>query len=151
MSENLLLLVLGRLLDATLKGAVVIVLVAIVQRLIGSRLGARWRYALWLVVILRLAIPVAPSSSWSIFNLFPANDAVPLSMVVPAARVPLADVARHTMNSEIVAGRYAFGVVWRWVLAIWLCGAIALLASIGRRCSPDSPCDRKAAARRRTP
>src|SRR5688500_4112179 len=57
------------LISATIKGSVIIALVAAIQILIGGRLGPRWRHALWLLVIIRLVIPVAPPSSFSIFNL----------------------------------------------------------------------------------
>ena len=48
---------------------VLIVLVVLVQRLFGRVLSARCRYGLWLLVLLRLVLPVAPASSFSIFNL----------------------------------------------------------------------------------
>ena len=37
--------------------------------LCGSWLEPRWRFALWLVVFVRLALPMAPASPWSVFGL----------------------------------------------------------------------------------
>ena len=53
----------------SLHGTVLIVLVLLTQLLFGRVLPARWRYAPWLLVVLRLLMPVAPASSMSIFNL----------------------------------------------------------------------------------
>lgn len=76
--------VLGWIAEATIKGSVVIMLVASLQWIIGARIGARWRHALWLLVLLRLAIPFAPTSQWSVFNLLtPADDI--LTATVPTA------------------------------------------------------------------
>lgn len=42
-------------------GAVLVVLVLLAQRLIGSRVSARWRYNLWLLVVARLVVPALPA------------------------------------------------------------------------------------------
>jgi len=40
--------------------AVVVVLVLAAQKLLGSRISARWRYNLWLLVLVRLVLPTLP-------------------------------------------------------------------------------------------
>src|SRR6267142_1118899 len=37
--------------------------------LLGGRVGPRWRFALWLIVFARLALPVLPSAPWSVYGL----------------------------------------------------------------------------------
>lgn len=81
--------------EATLKGSVVIILVAAIVALCGRRLGAQWRYALWLVVILRLAMPVALPSSLSIFNV--------LERIPGAEQARAAATAESFERSELVA------------------------------------------------
>lgn len=114
------------LFDATLKGSIVIVLIAVAQRVIGRRVDARWRHALWLVVVVRLALPVAPSSSWSIFNLLPAQGAVPLQMrvTVEPAAIPAVLASSH---GEVLITSPPSLDRWRWIAAIWICGVLALL------------------------
>ena len=56
------------LLKASWQGAVMIVLVLAVQLLFGSRLNPRWRYGLWLLVMVRLALPWTVISRASLFN-----------------------------------------------------------------------------------
>ena len=51
--------------------AVVILLVLAVQAVLGRRLEARWRYALWLLVVVRALAPALPQSDWSVFNFAP--------------------------------------------------------------------------------
>ncbi len=49
---------------------ILVVFILLVKLLIKDKLGARWHYWVWFLVLLRLFIPVAPESSLSIFNLF---------------------------------------------------------------------------------
>src|SRR5438874_1235185 len=53
----------------SLAAAVLIVLAFASQFVFRKLLAARWLYALWLCVLLRLMMPVLPQSSFSIFNL----------------------------------------------------------------------------------
>lgn len=46
--------------SASMQVAIGILLLLIIERLGGRRLSPRWRYGLWLLVLLRLAIPVTP-------------------------------------------------------------------------------------------
>lgn len=55
-------------LEISLQASVVIALVLLVQWLFQKRLSPRWRYILWLVVLVRLILPVSPASPFSIFN-----------------------------------------------------------------------------------
>jgi beta-lactamase regulating signal transducer with metallopeptidase domain len=57
------------LLGVSWRAAVLAGLVLLFQRLLASRLSPAWRYGLWLLVLARLLLPVAPGSPWSIFNL----------------------------------------------------------------------------------
>lgn len=51
------------------RGAVLVLLVLAAQWIFRKRLSPRWRYGLWLLVLVRLALPVTPESPTSIFNL----------------------------------------------------------------------------------
>ena len=54
---------------ASWQAGVVIVLVLAVQWAFGRRLSPRWRYAMWFLVVLRLALPWTIPSPVSLFNL----------------------------------------------------------------------------------
>ena len=57
------------LLRASWQAALLAVLVVIVQWSLRGRLSARWRYALWTLVLIRLLLPALPASRASLYNL----------------------------------------------------------------------------------
>ncbi len=59
------------LLRATLQGSLLICLILLVKVVLRGKLPARWHYCLWLVLLVRLALPWAPQSRLSIYNLVP--------------------------------------------------------------------------------
>ncbi len=128
MSGATMLSLLSWIIDATVKGSVVILLVLVTQALVGPWIGARWRHALWLLALLRLAIPLAPATRWSIFNLFPSEARVGPPFRVAAMQTPARRVV-ESASSEVVnlLGGTSSSATWRWILAAWLCGALALL------------------------
>ena len=80
--------------QSSLQASVLIVLVLAVQGLLGRRLPGRWRYALWLLVLIRLALPTAPRAPWSVFNL-PA-----LSAAAPDVRLADGDAPARQGRTE---------------------------------------------------
>lgn len=127
MNGAAMLSLLGWVIDATVKGSVVILLVFATQLLVGRRIGPRWRHALWLLVLVRLAIPVAPSTRWSVFNLIAGEPRMGLPVRIAQANVPVNAMA-GSAPAEVVnlLGAQASGTAWRWILAAWLCGALAI-------------------------
>jgi hypothetical protein len=69
------------LLRVSWQASVLVLIVLAVQWLFQKQLSARWRYALWFLVIARLALPILPSSPVSIFNFS-------LSRQLPASTSP---------------------------------------------------------------
>jgi beta-lactamase regulating signal transducer with metallopeptidase domain/Tol biopolymer transport system component len=62
----------GWLLQTSLIASLVICLILLIQKLLGGRLGPRWSYALWLVLLIRMILPWSPSSRVSLSNLIPS-------------------------------------------------------------------------------
>ena len=60
---------------ATLQGSVLVCLIVLIKLLLQRRLPARWNYALWFVLLVRLSLPWAPQSRLSLYNLFPRQGA----------------------------------------------------------------------------
>ena len=56
------------LLRASWQAGVLAIVILVVQWLAGSRLSARWRDNLWMLVVLRLLLPVVPAAQWSVHN-----------------------------------------------------------------------------------
>lgn len=111
------------LIYATVRGSVVIVLVAAVLAIAGRRIGARWRLALWLIVLVRLAVPFAPASSLSIFNVLPLKEP---EVIASLHRAPVPAAAATTLaiqESDVSAAMM-------WIAAIWLAGVVLLFARV---------------------
>ena len=81
------------LLRTSWQAAVLVGMVLLVQRILGRRLTAAWRYRLWLLVVLRLVLPFQPASSTSVHNLarLPARPGGPVEVAsgVGVAGVPV--------------------------------------------------------------
>jgi beta-lactamase regulating signal transducer with metallopeptidase domain len=122
--------VLAWLFDATIKSSTVILLVAAVQWTIGRRVQARWRHALWLLVVVRLLLPVVPSSRWSLFNLFPVTASAQPNLRVDAELppeltvIPIGTAARGVRFFRVTTAM----PMLRWLFFVWLAGALLLTA-----------------------
>ena len=58
------------LLYSSLMGSILIGLILIIRLVFKNRLGANWQYLIWFLLIVKLLMPYAPESSFSVFNLF---------------------------------------------------------------------------------
>ena len=95
---------------ASWQASVVIVLVLVLQWLLRKHLSARWRHALWLLVVVRLALPWSLESRVSLFNLFSPRwesprlltQAAPaeVSAAGPVQAVPGQNAATKTRQGE---------------------------------------------------
>jgi beta-lactamase regulating signal transducer with metallopeptidase domain len=81
------------ILQTTWQAAVLAGLILLAQRLLRKRLPPSWRYGLWLLLVVRLLMPVAPQSTLSVFNL--------------ARSAPTRPGAVNQTSSVSVAGPYA--------------------------------------------
>ncbi len=107
--------------SATLRASALAVAVLILQMLLRRRLPARWRYALWLPVVVVLVAPRLPESRWSVENYLPVREpAAEMQLVVtrpsagePAPVTPSVGAALRTNFSwkQLAAGTWIAGVV----------------------------------------
>ena len=82
-------------LTASAQAAAIALVVVLLQLTLGRRLGVRWQYALWLVVLARLLMPWTPGSPVSVWNV-----AERLLAEAPEPPAPLPSLrARHVPPS----------------------------------------------------
>ena len=62
---------LKNIVSMSIVASVLIFIVLIVNRLFRKKLSPRLQYILWLLVLIRLIVPLAPKSSLSVFNIIP--------------------------------------------------------------------------------
>jgi beta-lactamase regulating signal transducer with metallopeptidase domain len=58
-------------LNASLYGSIVGVIIFVMKKSLNNRLNSTWHYLIWSVLILKLIIPFGPESSLSLFNIVP--------------------------------------------------------------------------------
>ena len=93
--------------QAGLLAAVVLALTWI----LGSRLSPRWRFALWLVVFARLAVPVLPAAPWSVFRLVSAAGTSQAAAVADSSRAmprPIVDVPIDLQQHDARDGSFTY-------------------------------------------
>ena len=116
------------LLKISAQGALLIVLVLAVQFVFGPRLHPRWRYALWVLVLLRLALPWSIPCPVNLFGALKLAEAVPISHPNHDPSTPVMDAS--VPNAQ-VAGVVTPGVIVNWPLWLWAAGVLALAACAG--------------------
>ena len=116
------------------QATVLIALVLLVQILFKRMLAPRWRYALGLLILLRLALPAAPASPFSLFNLgnfFSPRPVIQTSVPIANVQSPLPAVsAPMTAESEPVPGKIEFLSFAKY---FWLAGCLGMFALVAGR------------------
>ena len=93
--------------QTSLAAAILAVLALLIQWTCGRAIGPRWTYALWLLVVVRLVMPLAPATRFSVFNLDASRpsaevvqiDAPPMTIVTAVLPLPGVTVAPEPIPS----------------------------------------------------
>ncbi|MFC1794061.1 M56 family metallopeptidase [Planctomycetota bacterium] len=120
------------LLWASLQGTVLIILIVLIQIILRRKLPVRWHYLLWLLLLIRLAVPWLPESKMSIFNLVPRS--VQQGRIIESfAQSRSADPmgfymhARYESAQQTTKESEAFSVRFvRKLPALWLVGTMLI-------------------------
>jgi len=136
-------LVFNWVIKSSLMASILAVLILLVKYALRNKLDAKWHYAIWMLLIIRLLIPYDIQSPWSIYSLLP-NNLVPISMVNQAnIRISDNDTQIDISGKEIqltndksiinkqsntkAEGSIAKNLFNSWILAIlWLVGVLVL-------------------------
>jgi beta-lactamase regulating signal transducer with metallopeptidase domain len=126
---------LSALCHSTWQASVLIGLVLLTQFLLGKKLSCSWRYALWWVVLLRLALPFTLESRFSLFNLslFKPLGAVKESAnsgMIPWQLGPIEKSSSAAGNLAIKkepTPQTTKNIIIGWLPHVWLLGAVLLV------------------------
>ncbi len=130
------------LLWASLQGTVLIILIVLIQKILRRRLPVRWHYLLWLLLLIRLAVPWLPESKLSIFNLVPRS--VQQGRIIETFSEPKStrgmgfyfsaesvDTQEPENNSEAISVRFARMLPLLWLLGTVVIASYVCMRSIG--------------------
>lgn len=135
------------LLRTSWEASILILLVALLQWLFRKQLRPQWRHALWLLVVVRLLLPISIPSPFSLYNLtrFKFAPAANSPYTPPAVPIPegkgrsvprnmtlfnYPSVPLEAAPSMAMRLRQETEVVPFLLLAIWLIGAVVMAARI---------------------
>jgi beta-lactamase regulating signal transducer with metallopeptidase domain len=111
------------LLTASARASLLSFAVLGLQLLLRHRVPARWRYALWLPVLVVLLMPAFPESQWSVGSIF-RTAASPSPVPVMVAQEP----AFNAAPSALGAAETPSPISWsQMMLPAWLLGAAAMM------------------------
>jgi beta-lactamase regulating signal transducer with metallopeptidase domain len=111
------------LLKMSFEASILILLVLVAQWVCGRRLKPRWRYVLWLLVLLRLALPWTISSPTSLFNVLKMPAAAGPGMGIEPASVETVTVP---IKAAPVTAAATFNRRGGWLVWLWAAGALFL-------------------------
>jgi bla regulator protein blaR1 len=114
----------GLLLSTTVKSSLLILLVAVIQWIGREQIPAGWRYAMWLLVVARLLMPVAPESRFSMFNLVsggPQPVSVEFASTAATRSPEVPSGSPHEQPTEAPVRRLELALI-----ALWAAGALLL-------------------------
>jgi beta-lactamase regulating signal transducer with metallopeptidase domain len=121
-----LMLLFDWILAASLRASLLIVVVLLIQMMLRHRVPARWRYALWVPVLIVLLMPVFPESAWSVSSITYKVSAPLLGPVVEITR--RVDGPASLPPAMISAAPTP--VPWQKIMRLtWLAGVAGMLLS----------------------
>ncbi|NUU60976.1 M56 family metallopeptidase [Paenibacillus agri] len=147
------------LMESTIAASIVILLILLIQSVFRKALSARIRHLLWLLVIIRLLVPVFPESSLSIFHvldysrtfqekLWHQSERAELETIVPSQQLSKSPLPQASITEEInaispeegellppksfteTAAAGTVPLVLRIATIIWCIGMIVLLLNL---------------------
>lgn len=127
--------------QASLAGAVVFVLIALIQLAARKWLPSRLAYLLWSCALLRLVLPFTPSSQFSVFNCLPRMEYSsdlhnpPGQPIMAPGNVPipptLSPVQETPLSDYLPAGTpFERSRSWPALPLLWLLGALSYFAIV---------------------
>jgi beta-lactamase regulating signal transducer with metallopeptidase domain len=126
------------LLWVSLQGSVLVGLIVLIQLILRGKLGIRWHYLLWVLLLIRLTVPCLPESKISIFNLLPKS--IQQGRIIASFSQPQRD---HYMGRYLFAestddqktrpeddSKTVFTKFVNMVPLLWLLGAVVLVVYV---------------------
>ncbi len=106
----------GTVIQATILGSVVGIIIFILKSTVLKKLSAKWQYRLWSVMIIKLIFPKGPESNISIFNRIRVSEFIGENELLKLAKraVPLKEPAESSFDilAYVWLGGFILAVAW---------------------------------------
>jgi len=115
--------------QTSLQVCLLVCIVRILQWTLRNRLSPRWLYALWLLVLVRLIMPIGLESSFSLYNFFQPTDEVAItSTAYEWVVIPMGESVYGPMDWTPPEDKPV-----SWVPILWLVGMGILMVHLFRQ------------------
>jgi len=119
--------------QASVRACVLIVVVLVVQALAGKRFPAQFRYALGLLVLLRLIVPVTPASGWNILSFARRPQPAVAAPILPATSHSRTGFVSSSLQTRQARSGTSHLSLNQWAALLWSGGGVAFLMALLRR------------------
>ncbi len=129
-------------LDVSLRASLLAGAVLCLQAALRGHISARWRYAMWLPVLLVLVLPVLPQSRWSVENLFLKKAAPPVAMASPVVVTNTLAAPMHepvVMPAPSISWASVITSLWAIGVCVSIAGGMGIYLAAMRRWKPSLP------------
>lgn len=116
---------------AAWKGTLLVAFALVVHRVARNRIPPRWLCALLLVALVRLLVPVAPASSFSVFNLVPADAPSPAPVILFDDAAPQPPPGRAEAFRVVAPPSTSPWV--QFLLGVWAAGVLFAVTRVAVR------------------
>jgi len=103
----------------TLQVSILICIIRLVQLVFRKKLSARWLYALWLLVIVRMVMPFGMETVWSVYNLFKVEQLEPATEFF---FVPMTNPVTFSTDTFVAPPEPVVVLPWIWGVGVLLLG-----------------------------
>ncbi|MCR8846395.1 M48 family metalloprotease [Paenibacillus sp. SC116] len=88
------------IIETTIMASLLVILIILIKAMLRNKLSPRWHYLIWLAVGLRLILPWAPESSFSIYNLLLFNNSIETPAANPSSMESSKDSSHATITTN---------------------------------------------------
>ncbi|TVX86832.1 M56 family metallopeptidase [Paenibacillus agilis] len=88
------------IIETTIMASLLVILIVFIKAMLRNKLSPRWHYLIWLAVGLRLILPWAPESSFSIYNLLVFNNTIETPAANPSSMESSKDSSHATITTN---------------------------------------------------
>src|SRR5665648_488968 len=135
-------LVFNWVIKSSIMASILAVLILLVKYALRNKLDAKWQYAIWMLLIIRLLMPYDIQSPWSIYSLLPKSSVIsPIvnQIKIPDIKAQIGNISGQNIqltNDQFIInkqsnakadGPISKDLSYGWILGIvWLVGALIL-------------------------